>query len=53
MVGEGKQDAQTGAVLAIIEQQTVVKDAVHKRLHAAQCEEFELFKLFVTIDISD
>ena len=37
-VGEGKQDAQTGAVLAIIEQQTVVKDAVHKRLHAAQCE---------------
>jgi hypothetical protein len=47
MVGEGKQDAQTGAVLAIIEQQTVVKDSVHKRLHAAQCEEFELlFKLF-------
>ena len=46
-VGEGKQDAQTGAVLAIIEQQTVVKDAVHKRLHAAQCEEFELlFRLF-------
>jgi len=47
MVGEGKQDAQTGAVLAIIEQQTVVKDSVHKRLHAAQCEEFELlFRLF-------
>ena len=36
-----------GAVLAIIEQQTIVKDSVHKRLHAAQCEEFELlFKLF-------
>lgn len=47
MVGEGKQDAQTGAVLAIIEQQTVVKDSVHKRLHAAQCEEFQLlFRLF-------
>ena len=47
MVGEGKQDAQTGAVLAIIEQQTVVKDSVHKRIHAAQCEEFKLlFKCF-------
>jgi hypothetical protein len=47
MVGEGKQDAQTGAVLAIIEQQTVVKDSVHKRMHAAQCEEFKLlFKCF-------
>ena len=47
MVGEGKQDAQTGAVLAIIEQQTIVKDAVHKRLHASQCEEFKLlFRCF-------
>lgn len=46
-VGEGKQDAQTGAILAIIEQQMVVKDSVHKRLHSAQCEEFEkLFELF-------
>jgi hypothetical protein len=42
MVGEGKQDAQTGAVLAIIEQQQVVKDSVHKRMHAAQCEELKL-----------
>ena len=47
MVGEGKQDAGTGAVLAIIEQQTIVKDSVHKRLHAAQCDEFKkLFQCF-------
>jgi hypothetical protein len=43
-VGEGKQDAPVGTTLALIEQATKVESAVHKRLHAAQAEEFGLLK---------
>jgi hypothetical protein len=42
MVGEGKQDAPVGTTLAMIEQATKVLNAVHKRLHSAQAEEFQL-----------
>jgi hypothetical protein len=43
-IGEGKQDAPVGTTLALIEQQTKVEGAVHKRLHAAQAEEFQMLK---------
>lgn len=43
-VGEGKQDAPVGTTLALIEQATKTIDAVHKRMHAAQAEEFGLLK---------
>lgn len=43
-VGEGKQDAPVGTTLALIEQATKMVDSVHKRLHAAQAEEFGLLK---------
>jgi len=43
-VGEGKQDAPVGTTLALIEQATKIQSAVHKRLHAAQAEEFQLLK---------
>jgi hypothetical protein len=43
-IGEGKQDAPVGTTLALIEQATKVEGAVHKRLHAAQAEEFQLLK---------
>lgn len=43
-VGEGKQDAPVGTTLALIEQATKVINSVHKRLHAAQAEEFKLLK---------
>lgn len=46
-VGEGKQDAPVGTTLALIEQATKVESAVHKGLHQAQSEEFEiLLELF-------
>lgn len=46
-VGEGKQDAPVGTTLALIEQATKVQGGVHKALHAAQAEEFQLLvKLF-------
>jgi hypothetical protein len=41
-VGEGRADAPVGTTLAMIEQATKVLNAVHKRLHAAQAEEFQL-----------
>ena len=41
-VGEGRQDAPVGTTLAVIEQATKVMNSVHKRLHAAQAEEFQL-----------
>lgn len=41
-VGEGKQDAPVGTTLAMIEQATKIEASVHKRLHAAQAEEFNL-----------
>lgn len=43
-VGEGKQDAPVGTTLALLEQATKVENSVHKRLHAAQAEEFALLK---------
>ena len=42
MVAEGKADAPVGTTLAMIEQAQKVLNSVHKRLHAAQSEEFEL-----------
>lgn len=41
-VGEGRGDAPVGTTLAMIEQAVKVLNAVHKRLHAAQAEEFKL-----------
>ena len=41
-VGEGKQDAPVGTTLALIEQAQKVLNAVHKRMHASQAEEFQL-----------
>ena len=42
MVTEGKPDAPVGTTLAMIEQAQKVLNSVHKRLHAAQAEEFEM-----------
>lgn len=41
-VGEGRADAPVGTTLAMIEQAVKVMNAVHKRMHAAQAEEFKL-----------
>jgi len=41
-VGEGKQDAPVGTTIALIDQATKILNAVHKRMHTAQSEEFEL-----------
>ena len=41
-VGEGRADAPVGTTLAMIDQATKVMNAVHKRMHAAQAEEFKL-----------
>ena len=41
-VGEGKADAPVGTTLALIDQATKVMNAVHKRMHNAQAEEFQL-----------
>lgn len=43
-IGEGRQDAPVGTTIALIEQATKIVDAVHKRIHAAQAEEFQLLK---------
>jgi hypothetical protein len=43
-IAEGRQDAPVGTTLAMIEQATKIEGAVHKRLHAAQAEEFALLK---------
>lgn len=43
-VGEGTQEVPVGTTMAMIEQSTKVMDAVHKRLHAAQAQEFQLLK---------
>jgi hypothetical protein len=43
-VGEGVQNAPVGTTLALIEQAQRVMSAVHKRLHAAQAEEFQILK---------
>ena len=41
-VGEGRPDAPVGTTLAMIEQAAKVLNAVHKRMHSAQSEEFTL-----------
>ena len=41
-VGEGRADAPVGTTLAMIEQATKIMNAVHKRMHSAQAEEFSL-----------
>lgn len=43
-VADGRQDAPVGTTLALIEQATKPMAAVHKRLHRAQAEEFQLLK---------
>ena len=42
LVGEGKSDAPVGTTLALLEQATKILNSVHKRMHTAQSEEFEL-----------
>lgn len=49
-VGEGRQDAPVGTTIALMEQATKIVDAVHKRLHAAQSEEFQLLKALLRED---
>ena len=41
-VGEGKADAPVGTTLAMIDQATKILNSVHKRMHAAQAQEFQL-----------
>ena len=41
-VGEGKQDAPVGTTIALIDQATKVLSSVHKRMHSAQADEFQL-----------
>lgn len=41
-VGEGRSDAPVGTTIALIEQAVKVLNSVHKRMHAAQAEEFQL-----------
>jgi len=41
-VGEGKADAPVGTMLAMIEQAQKLLNSVHKRMHAAQADEFQL-----------
>lgn len=43
-VGEGKQDAPVGTTIALIEQATKVESNIHKGLHTAQSEEFEILE---------
>lgn len=41
-VGEGKADAPVGTTIALIDQATKILNSVHKRMHTAQAEEFQL-----------
>lgn len=43
-VGEGRADVPVGTTMAMIDQAIKVMNAVHKRMHAAQAEEFQLLK---------
>ena len=40
--GEGRSDAPVGTTLAMIEQAAKILNSVHKRMHAAQAQEFRL-----------
>lgn len=44
MVGEGRQDVPVGTTLAMLDQAVKVLDSVHKGMHIAQAEEFELLR---------
>lgn len=48
--GEGKQDAPVGTTLALIEQATKLMSAVHKRLHQAQGQEFDMLRSLLMED---
>lgn len=41
-VGEGRQDAPVGTTLALIDQAQKIINSVHKRVHTAQAQEFQL-----------
>lgn len=43
-VGEGTADIPVGTMIALVEQSTKVLDAVHKRNHSSQQEEFEIMR---------
>jgi hypothetical protein len=43
-VSEGRQDAPVGTTLALIEQAQKIISAVHRRLHTAQAQEFQILK---------
>jgi len=43
-VGEGRADVPVGTMMALIDQAIKVMNAVHKRMHASQAEEFQLLK---------
>lgn len=43
-VGEGRADVPVGTTMAMIDQAIKVMNAVHKRMHAAQAQEFQLLK---------
>lgn len=43
-VGEGTADIAVGTMIALLEQSTKVIDAVHKRNHATQQQEFEILR---------
>lgn len=49
-VGEGKQDAPVGTTLALIEQATKLMSAVHKRMHQAQGQEFDMLRSLLMED---
>lgn len=49
-VGEGRQDAPVGTTLAMIEQATKLMSAVHKRLHQAQGQEFDMLRSLLMED---
>ena len=41
-VGEGRAEAPVGTTLALIDQAVKIVNSVHKRMHSAQAEEFQL-----------
>ena len=51
-IGEGRADAPVGTTLAMIEQATKLMSAVHKRLHQAQGQEFDMLKSMLMEDPS-
>jgi hypothetical protein len=52
-VGEGRADVPVGTVMAMIDQAIKVMNAVHKRMHAAQAEEFQLLKQVIRDNVDE